>query len=720
MKKFTKAIATLCAMAMVVSVFSATVLAEELNADEEAAGEEAAAEEAIPEEQEAEQKSTVVELPFVKDEELNDQNQDQKKAPDTRSATISIDQDYIDTYGLPTTTGDYVLVSDVEVAYGVQVTTTEQNITIDLAGYNIVYSGSESLYVLGYVDGTNIIATNVTLTVTDSVGGGSIKTSSSYVGGGSDDHWVSTDGQNPTSGVDTGRGGCILVQIGSKFILEGGIIDGFKSKDDGGAVHVSNGGAFEMRGGVIQNCTAATTKNGSSDRGGGAVAGHCASKGASVKINGETVNLKGSVKLLGGTITHNYAYCGGGVRILRGDIEIKDITITENYCVSYGGGLAITKGHNTTTQTISGNPQIFGNTYKNNSNSSNLYLASGTTISLDGNLNSTAKIGIESGNTATSVNLIKLSGNTCEASNFTSDKSKYYVVLTSSYVTIHLVAPKIEGYSLTIGGEIVLNVQISLGKYDVDDATVTYSYEYTKGTTTQNINKTAALKSSNNGNYTYMIPVESACMTAGITVTVDYGEGSIAGNSVTIESYANSIISKGNAQQKAVAEALLIYGGYAQVQFNINTDKLPAINDIDFTSDEASFGLPAAAYTDISDPDNAFAGAKLSMLSQTEIKLYFKKSAFEGDAPEMTVSYSDETIEATSSGNYYVYVIKGPSGNGFSATQYDQTFTYSVGNVTGTYSVYTYLKVAKNSSTNQAMVNLAEAYYNFAEKCKLL
>jgi hypothetical protein len=85
----------------------------------------------------------------------------------------------------------------------------------------------------------------------------------------------------------------------------------------------------------------------------------------------------------------------------------------------------------------------------------------------------------------------------------------------------------------------------------------------------------------------------------------------------------------------------------------------------------------------------------------------------------MTVSYGSgsETISGTPNGGYYMYTIKGPAGTGFPATQYDREFTYSVGDVSGNYSIYTYLKVAKNGGSD-ALKNLAEAYYNFAKKCK--
>ena len=67
-----------------------------------------------------------------------------------------------------------------------------------------------------------------------------------------------------------------------------------------------------------------------------------------------------------------------------------------------------------------------------------------------------------------------------------------------------------------------------------------------------------------------------------------------------------------------------------------------------------------------------------------------------------------------------MYTIMGPSGNGFAATDYDLDFTYSVGNVSGTYSVYTYLQVIKDKyegSPSNVLLKMAEAYYDFAKKC---
>ena len=99
--------------------------------------------------------------------------------------------------------------------------------------------------------------------------------------------------------------------------------------------------------------------------------------------------------------------------------------------------------------------------------------------------------------------------------------------------------------------------------------------------------------------------------------------------------------------------------------------------------------------------------------------MYFKKSVLGDTAPSMVIDGYSEPITAKESGSYYVYVVKGASGNGFPATQYDVSFNFSIGeDISGSYSVETYLKAIKNNdNSSAAMKNLAEAYNNFAQKC---
>ena len=81
----------------------------------------------------------------------------------------------------------------------------------------------------------------------------------------------------------------------------------------------------------------------------------------------------------------------------------------------------------------------------------------------------------------------------------------------------------------------------------------------------------------------------------------------------------------------------------------------------------------------------------------------------------MTVTYAGgtKTVQGEVSGNYVIYTIKGADEAGFVASRYNESFSFSVGSVSGEYSIYTYLQVI-NGTGSQPMKNLAQAYYNFA------
>lgn len=643
------------------------------------------------------------------------------------AGTTNLDQQYITDHSgkLPVESGNYVLTQDITVGDTTQIDVDGADITIDLAGHKITYSGSGSMYIVGLVDTEHktVVASNVHLTINDSQGGGLITTSDDYTGGGSVDHWISGDfGTEKLM-----RGGCVLIQYGSYFTLNGGTINGFYAQDEGGAVLISNGSHFVMNGGKITNCRAGNA--------GGAISVNASSKGRVKTINGTTYYVAGSAKIFGGEISGNSAKnLGGGVRVTRADLYLKNCVITGNTVengagVNGGGGIQILNYSGQILE-MEGNVTINGNHCTADAKKANLYFNNNTSINLTGALDPDARIAFGEQSASTSCQFFKINGNTYSEDNFICDNSGYYPYYNSENDAIMInnsAKPKILGYTVTVGGRIELNATVNLGTFDNGNTTVDYSYSYTKNGNTTNVNKSiakSALEADGN-NYIAHIPVESACMTAPITITVKYGtSGEVVGNTVTINDYANTIMSdttgKYTSAEKEAAKALLIYGGYAQKQLKINTGDLPTGTGANFDGNFDG-GLVGAAYTPGND---AFYAGNVSFLSQTEVKLAFKKSVLGDEAPTMTVSYgssSTETISATPNGGYYVYTVKGPNGNGFSATQFANTFDYSVGNVSGTYSVETYLKAVKASgTTSTAMKNLAEAYNNFAQKCKAL
>ena len=746
-KTFTRAIAACCAMTMVFSLFSFTVSADENDGDGQGADAPVAVQEgAQPVEQPAGQpvdqgENEGAELPVDDqgaDQPVNqpvDQPVDPVDEPVPAipaSVAMYIDQDYIDAndYHMPVTSGTYVLDEDIIVSACAYAETANQDITIDLNGHTITYIGSENLYVLGKVrgnkeDGTGTLVTRITgvsLTINDSGSTGLITTREGYTGSGNTDYWINDSGV----GKDVGRGGCILIQNGCSMILNGGTISGFKAADDGGAIHVGNGGSLTMNGGKITNCTAG--------QGGGGIAVHASSK---AKHNPDpNISIRGSLVINGGEISGNTAKTqGGGVRALRGDIEINGGVIRNNTCTggtgsNGGGGLAVSKGNVSPVMKISGSPKIENNTCTANAKRNNLYFFDGVTISLSGALSSDAKIGFASDTNTRTMKFFNTSGNSYDLTSFFCDDSDYEPVVKNEYIMLTNTVPQVDGYRLVAGGEIILETTISLGQADISDVTATAKYSYKKSGENKDVAMTYsdADFSPSGNNYTFRIPVESACMTAPITVTLNYTidgtSGQYKAKAVTIEDYAKAV-KNGNYpnKDKDVAKALINFGGYAQVQFDINTNKYPTLYGVDYVNTEASYGLTGNAYT-LNDTDGIYAGATVSMLSKTDVKLRFKKSKLGDTAPELKVTYGSASPvyiaadENLSTGNYYVYVIKGPENNGFYYTNYDATFDFEIGTASGTYSIYTYLQAIKDGSTNPAMVNLAEAYYNFAEACQ--
>ena len=220
-------------------------------------------------------------------------------------------------------------------------------------------------------------------------------------------------------------------------------------------------------------------------------------------------------------------------------------------------------------------------------------------------------------------------------------------------------------------------------------------------------------------------------MTAPITVEINYDTNrKVTHDPFTIENYANTIIDGDIGGKGEVARALLIYGAYSQVKFGINTTDpyhLPEGTGISDYTAAVDFGLTGAEYTDISAAGKTvFYGGTVSFESNTVVNLYFRKAeldaALGGATPTLNVKYDESAtvgVAAEESGDYYIFRIKGTSGKGFYPGQYTDSFEFSFAGteISGNYSVEAYLKnIVYKTSSLQNMKNLAQAYYNLAEK----
>ena len=687
-KKHIKTFATICAVAMIFSMFSATAFAGN-------------------------------EEPATNDPAVVENNDTQEQATPVQGPEIT--QTSINANGkhLPVVSGTYTLMEDVTVENTAQIEENNAQITINLNGHTITHTGTESMYIVGKLRGINADDTGkpdlnksvigATLTIE---GPGTI-TGEGTTGTGSKDYWLNGTGV----GIDAGRGGCVLVEWSNTFILDGATITGFEANDEGGAVCVSNGATFVMNGGAITNCYAG--------KGGGGISGNA----SSAKQGPSGQNLKASVTINGGLISGNVAgQLGGGVRINRchlyfngGEITNNDVLdTTGSNGANGGGGLEVLHNNNGHDVLFQGSPKIYGNKAKGRVNveKANIFL-DGCMITLGGDLSDSAKLGFST-KTLTS-NCFNTNGKSYSLNSLVCDKENYISYVSGSYIKIQqFTMPKVSGYNIGISGEILFKVYVNFGQAAQSDVSIYYTYSYKKtGSNEVVFNKDVTEFAHNDNGYYFVIPVQSACMTSPITITLTY-QGKETEYTTTVEEVAYDSVEQ-DASYENLVKALLTYGGYAQIQLKINTGKLPVVAGVDFSQDFSPAALTPQEYNAGND---AFDGAVLSLLSETNIKLSFKKSVLGDTAPTMTVTFGSGsyTLEGTSKGNDYVYTIKGSTenSNGFPATAYNSTFTYSFeSGISGEYSIFTYLQVAKAKGSN-AMKNLAEAYYNFALECEAI
>ncbi|MBR5429515.1 MAG: hypothetical protein IK116_03190, partial [Firmicutes bacterium] len=239
--------------------------------------------------------------------------------------------------------------------------TAGQDITLDLKGHTLDRNSTkfeENGYVIQVESGA-------VLTIQDSRSGGTIK------------------------GGKGSSVGAILVD--GTLNLKGGSISGNESGGDGGAIVLREHAKMVMTGGAISGNTAR------------------ASAGAIRSYAGSTADL------LGGSITNNTAtnYHGGAMYI-GGTVTLGNIQITGNYSGFQGG--AILQGG---TLNIQGSPVIEGHT---GVSGNDVYLRPGKIITVTGELNESALIGVYTEKNPLSAPVVLTSG---LAGNGTKSNFKY-------------------------------------------------------------------------------------------------------------------------------------------------------------------------------------------------------------------------------------------------------------------------------------------------------
>ena len=131
-----------------------------------------------------------------------------------------------------------------------------------------------------------------------------------------------TGGEISNNNVSSGSGGGVYVGQGGTFTMKGGTISNNQARS-GGGVYVDSNGTFTMTGGAISNNTADYNSTGD---------------GGGVKV------YSGTFTMTGGTISNNQAQSGGGVYVEKNSFTMEGGTITNNTADAVGGGVCMYSG----------------------------------------------------------------------------------------------------------------------------------------------------------------------------------------------------------------------------------------------------------------------------------------------------------------------------------------------------------------------------------------
>ena len=278
---------------------------------------------------------------------------------------------------------------------------------------------------------------------------------------------------------------------------------------------------------------------------------------------------------------------------------------------------------------------------------------------------------------------------------------------------------RLVGHSISLDGDIGVNFYMELSDAVADSDTAYMHFTIPKNgePDTQDIKVSDArtVKSGDKTYYVFKCQVAAKEMTSDIRAQIIDGEKQGTVFTYSVKEYADYLLTHTDeredlAKAAPLVKALLNYGTYTQIYFDKNPGKLA---NVGLTEEEKALG---EVTVNVSDYDVSglpagvtFAGASLSLKSETTLSLYFKSD------DDLEFSCGDYFVQDVPNGEYQVARIRG-----IKAAHIGDMFTLNVNGAAVKYSPLNYIKKALNGGTDD--VNLQNAvkafylYYNAADE----
>ena len=282
------------------------------------------------------------------------------------------------------------------------------------------------------------------------------------------------------------------------------------------------------------------------------------------------------------------------------------------------------------------------------------------------------------------------------------------------------IGAQLVGYSLSLDGDIGVNFYMELADEIANSQTAYMQFTIPAGSDT--VKKTVPVKEAGSGTangktyHVFKCNVSAKDMASTIKAQIIDGNKKGTEYKYSVKDYADYLLEHNEVEEYANAatlvKKLLNYGAASQTYFGIAGTAVNAgLSDTDKVIDnvkipekfkyvEGNAELPAGV---------TFAGATLSLKSETTLSLYF-----EGLPDNTTFACGDKEVEPEKNGSYVVARIRGIKAK---ELQNDFTLTFTGGSVKYKAMTYCY-NVLNGGSDDAALKNVCRALYLYAQAAK--
>lgn len=265
---------------------------------------------------------------------------------------------------------------------------------------------------------------------------------------------------------------------------------------------------------------------------------------------------------------------------------------------------------------------------------------------------------------------------------------------------IPCLAGDVEGWSLTLGGDLTVNFKMRIHPDIQNTAQVvlTVAEESICYTVSEHT-------PDDSGGYLFSVPVAAAQMADDITVQIVNGNDASTPQTYRVVDYARYVLTNESmSSYHRLVQEMLSYGAAAQVYFDYNTSNLVNAGITGVGMSEIPADAAAEQKVEDNDANINFYGASLLFRDKIGIRYYFTVS---GNADDYTFTVDGEVCKAAQKGElYYVEITD------INPQDLDDTRWVSAGDVTASYCPMNYLlRMSQKGSEN--LKALMKALYNY-------